>query len=256
MKNVIMSQLYEIRKSRLFFIVISGIMLLCLVMCLIDYDEFGTSGILVYVSSLIALFAAFCPCFVTGFICAGDFPDKTINHEVTSGRLRKQVFFGRTILAIVFSVLIGVGIMFFVLAVSTALFSWGEIIPLRSYVLRSLLLAFPLFKLSCFYVMMSFIIKKPAVINCIGIALYMLFSIISQYASGSISGIHVFSIFVMMKLMNYDFYSTYGLQNDMDMVFDHTIDTSFVEFTVISSILIGIAYILIGYHFYDRDDLD
>ena len=56
----------------------------------------------------------------------------------------------------------------------------------------------------------------------------------------------------------YHYYSTYGLNNkEMEwMIFENELASDLLVRSVCISLIMGIAYIIIGYHYHHKDDLN
>ena len=257
MKNVIISQLYELRKNRTVFLFCFGVLILCIAICWMVTGWTETSKISETVADnglqVISMFVRTSILIITGCICAGDFPDKTINHEITSGTLRKDAFFGRAVLAIVLSEIIAIVTILLCLAIMSALYGWGDTVTLDSALKRVFLLVFPYFKYSCFAVMISFIVKQPYAAFLFVILATIVYTSVIR---GSEIVVYLLSDVTAAKICTYNSYATYGLETEVRMIYDQSIDTDLIAGAVIASLIIGALYLIIGYHYYNKDDLN
>lgn len=257
MGKVIRSQLFELRKNRVIFIFAFGVLVICLATgwMLIEWTE--TKTVSEYIAQnglqITSMFMKALIMVVTGFICAGDFPDKTINHEITSGTLRRDSFFGRAVLAIAAAVISAILILLLVTFILTQIYGWGDVVTVGSAMKRVALLIFPYFKLSCFGVLLSFIIKQPYAPLLVGMLVTFLTSIVN-HATGAMT--YIISEFSAGKICTYDYYMTYGLNSDAWYIYDESIDPHMITGLIAVSVLLGTAYLIISYHFFRKDDLN
>ena len=94
---------------------------------------------------------------LTAQICLSDFSDKTSYYELMGGHTRVEVYFGRAIPCLVIGTL-GALLLFIIPDITaTVMLGWGGDIPVGQIILRRLLLIFPLFRLCCEAVFISFL---------------------------------------------------------------------------------------------------
>lgn len=258
MGKVIRSQLFELKKSRVLYIFGVGVLVIGLAISWMCIEWTETKTVSEYIAAMngltmSSLFVIVLIAVITGSVCAGDFPDKTINHEITSGTLRKDSFFGRAVIAIAVSTISAILIITADITIMTLIYGWGDTVTLGSAVKRISLLVFPCFKFSCFCVLLSFIIKQPYA--------PVLASILINIVTALISHLPKIMIFIMSylnagKICVYNNYCTYGLNTDPWFIYDESIDPKLLAGTIVASVLLGVAYLLFGYHYFRKDDLN
>ena len=263
MKNITKAQLYQFVKSREVLLIILGVNIICTAIALMFSMEnsvafIGNTGSAYAANSMsiTVTFIYMLPSVICGKICADDFQDKTINYEAASGSLRWQSYFGRAIPSLILSLILCLITIGLPLVIVTAMHSWGDLVTPSSAIIRIFTVLLPIFRVSCFNIMMSFIIKKDkfvVVISCIG-------SVFASFISGMSRKITygMFSQVDIMKLLNYKYYTTYGLNDEKNVwgIYDSTIDISALTQISVVSLIVGIIYICVGYFYHKHDDLN
>lgn len=263
MKSLIKAQLYQISKTRVYlwiFLFFTGMSVLFGAVEYMNGEGFLEEGQVLTASSfatrmgLIPTLAFMGMAFFTAFICLDDFSDKTCNHEITSGRMRKQAYFARAIISVTASVIFGLFMMAVTLITSTVLVGWGDSISVSTAVMRILLLAFPFFRISCFFVLLSYILKKPAVVAVTVYAMMMALGTISENAANNLSVLTAFSNINM--LCQYDMWVTFGIDTGANFIYEPSLGAAKILLTVIVSLAAGGAYLMLGYSYFHGDDLE
>ena len=185
--------------------------------------------------SICAVFIEVIPAAVAGLVCAGDFKDKTSNYEIMSGSLRAEAYFGRIVVSVVLSVIMCAVSMALSPIIVTAVYGWGTSVTVESFVIKS--------SAAVMAVHMGGIILVTTIINMTG------------GMGGLTEGF--FAPFDFMKVVSYSSYSTYGLNNEdlVWMLFRNELPSRLLAPLAALSLLFSAAYIIIGYHYYDKDDL-
>ena len=257
MKKIILSQLYELKKNRVVFMFCFGVLIICTTLLFMTNQWTETQTISETIASyglyMLSVFARASIMVISGFICAGDFPDRTIYNEISSGTLRREAFGGRALLAASVSVITAIATLLLPIAAGSLIFGWGDTVTVGSALKRVFLLSLPYFKLSCFAIMISFIFKQPyaAFLAVILVGFSGAFS--QKFSSAAI---YLVSDFNAGKLCAYSNYTTYGLNTEARFVYDQSVDPKLILMTVVFSLVGGALYLLIGYHYFKKDDLN
>ena len=265
MKNVIKAQLYQLSKNRMLFIVLIGINLICLLFAFlfsvengVEYIDNTGSSFAANLMMLTGTFAAFIPPVTASMICAGDFTDKTSNNEITSGTMRKDVYFGRVVLSLIISLIFTVITISLPIIVISAMYGWGDTVPLWSVIERIAASLVPMFKSTCFCILLSFIIKKPSVVILgyfvVGRGIV---SAIAEFGGMKITD-GLFSSYDIMSVLSYKSYTTYGLNDDKQVwtIYTYALETDMLVKIAVCSIIMGIAFLYAGYYYHKKDDLN
>lgn len=264
MKEVMRSQLYQLFKNRIKIIVFFGLLVISILTAIFTLstdaqsDGFAASGSSC-VRVIIPVVFAFLPYFIgasAGDIAAHDLDDKTCYYELMSGKTRFQSYFGRVIPSVLFT-LIGTLILTAAPVVTATLyFGWGNDMTVGEAMFRLFLLAFPLIRMICLVIAFSMIMKK----SIFGIV----YSLIAQvmYVS-ALNGFFdkkdslstaVTSIFRILDFKSRYTYSIVDLKSRY--IYDMNIPLETVAAIIGVSLLMSAVYIIIGYVFFHKDDLN
>ncbi len=256
MKNLIKAQLYQLKKNRI-------LILIFLALCIMQVS--GSAGEMAYqnwelsaggylaanglsVLSPVILIVT----LVTAEVCGADFMDKTGNYELMAGYRRKDIFFSRTVL----SVLLSLPAMFLLLLVwavaAIALGGWGTELSTEAVLARMVLLIFPIFRLVCEFVFLSYVIKNQYIVMGCGLFLFMGNAVLSipehVRMFSSIGSIH--------ELVNFSSWATFRLVDEKEIrIYESAISSFDVLGIAVISVLAGVLFLWLGYQFYKKDDL-
>jgi len=189
--------------------------------------------------------------FSVGDTCAGDFPDRTLYYELTSGKKRSEAYWGRAIPAIIFT-LLALMILFIALpAIVTAKHGWGTYFGVSDLLIRYVMLIAPLLRIICTMIFISFILKKPLLVTLVGFGE----SVVNTVFAGAVSD--VLGIGSVDKILNsYERWQVYGLDADMHLILDVTLRWSEMAASVLISLAVSALMLFLGYVYFHRDDLN
>lgn len=263
MKDLIKAQLYQISKTKVFMWVFVFFTALSGLLGAVDFLN-GADGLeegqLLTASDFATrmgttpIFAIMGMSLFTGLICADDFSDKTCNYEIISGRMRKQTYFARAIVSIGVSVLFGLFTMSVSLIVSTLLTGWGDSITVGAAITRIALIAFPYFRLSCLFVLLAYIFKKPVLLLILTYLMLGALNILSANAPEQASVLTALSNISM--LLQYDTWVTFGLDSGANFMYESSLAAEKIVQTIAASLGAGALYLGIGYSYFHGDDLE
>lgn len=262
MRNIIKAQLYQFVREKIPFFVFAGLIALHIFSALISNNlNFETNEPIAastyvttyFISSLFT--SVFIIPVTVGPVCCGDFADKTSHYEILSGHLRRHIFFGRSLMAILIAVTEWVIITVVPVIMLTAMNGWGTDITVGDAVFRLFLMIFPVIRMCCEFVMLSFIIKNPYIIMAGGYVIIMLGEMLANVTQGT--GWFFTSATNLMQLGLFDFWVTYGLSDGTNnFIYDAVLPTSDIILTLAISITVSIGALAIGYIFFKNDDLN
>ena len=256
---IAVSQIRQLFFSKLKFIVWAAILLFGLMRAFTYGNEFWnlqrdehsasqwlSEGFLNEMIGLVLLFIA----FAVGDICAGDFQDRTLYYELTTGKKRSEVYWGRVMPAIIFT-LIGSMLLFIAMpAVITAKHGWGTYFSVSDFMIRYVLLIAPLLRIICTMIFISFILKRPFFVALVGFGEYVWSSFINHDSD-------VLGLASVMKILNScDRWQVYGLDTDMHTIMDVTLKVPEMAFSVIISLAVSALMLFLGYVYFHTDDLN
>lgn len=263
MKDLIKAQLYQMSKMRAYrcvFVFFTALSVLFGSVEFLNGADALEEGQLLTASDYatrmgsVPTFAILAISFFTAFICADDLTDKTCNYEMMSGRRRKQAYLARAVVSVVTGVLMGLLMMTLSLAASTVLLGWGDTIPVSAAVTRILLMAFPFFRISCLCVLMSYILKKPALVIVGSYVIMIMLVLVFDTSAGGTGAL--MSISNLMMLCQYDSWVVFGLDSGAHYVYEPALGAANILMTIGASLGFGAGYLALGYSYFHGDDLE
>lgn len=259
MKNIIKSQLFQLKKDK---ISIFTFIAIAVVELLLVYMMYGTNktydGVIIggeevaRTLSMFALLPQFFMYIFTAQSIGADFKDKTCNYEIMSGHTRLQVFFGRAIPTIIISVLGTISLMAIPCIAITAIYGWGNTVSHVDYIIRLLLMIFPVIRITCEFILFSFIIRNPYVIMGLSYVGFMALgineSILHNYTP-------VLGFTTINNISTIDFWYTYGLDTDIRYIYETAMPAGDIVSIIVVSLLFAAAALYLGYVFFKNDDM-
>lgn len=258
MKGIIKAQFFQIVRDK----VIRGMFMVALLMQVLvvmlpiwlDTEAATTAGEFFATQSDVTLsFPMFFLIVVTGQICGADFLDKTHNYELMIGHRRHGVYLGRVIPALLTG---GIGALLLTMlpiVIYASLYGWGTKVALGQVLLRWILMLFPFLRMVCEFAFLTFLIKNPYVVMGLGYVAFM----VSAALSGMMEACSVFlGITNLSLLLVVSKWTTYGLGDDINYIFDASLSGEIVWGTVAASVVIGLVALYLGYVFFKNDDMN
>ena len=260
MYNLIKALNYQTRRDNfLFYSILAGCF--SCILTIIVYSEHGDLSRLCG-GEAVSVFGSACTGVVffllilTARICGWDYGDKTMNYELLSGHSRGDVFWSRSIVSLVWCVPVGFLIIALPTAVIAVINGWGENMDFGGAAIRFLLAIFPLFRLTCEFILLTFLLK-----NCyLSMVLGFILTEITQIAVMLIDELSSMNITYQLALSNitvlFDFNETMGYVNGKDItVYQTGLDSGLVLGTILFSLGVGIICLLIGNLLFKKRDI-
>lgn len=259
MKNIMKAQLIQLRKDKICRFIFIGVLAVTLIIVLMMADmalgDFDISGgehalALFTITEVLAQFFMY---LFTAQACGVDFTDKTMNYEIMSGHTRRDVFFGRVVPTLIIGTL---GTMLLIASPIVAeviiLGGWGDKVSLTDMLLRFLLIAFPIARTICEFIFLTFIIKNPYIV--MGIS-YLLCIVLGFNVPVTREHCFVLGMSNMNAITVINQWSSFGLSGKLYYIYETGLSADFVLPTIIVSIVVGAAALLLGYTFFKNDDM-
>lgn len=258
MKDIIKAQFYQLTKEFIPFFTLIGITLCSVLITMaVELQFFGETepktGCECFAESSLG-FVSMAMLFVAitvPMMCGNDFLDKTTNYELLSGHIRREVFFGRAIPTII------VGTLGYMIASTAPVIAttikngWGDYISIEDACFRLFLMFFPVIRIICELIFLSFIIKNPYIVMALG----WLSVMIGNMLIGT-GGYFSLGITTIGKVVTVDSWSTYGLEENINFIYDAAFPAADVALVIISSVVVSAASLYLGYIFFKKDDLN
>ncbi len=255
MRNIIKSQLYQLKFNRITIMVFVALIAFGIVQAFVQMDINLRNGKLLTGGDYAALNSSMQVVVAQMFIvvcaaqtCFGDFVDKTTNYELMSGHTRAQVYFGRVITTLVVTVPATLIIMLTPEIVVIAVNGWGTKLDIGGMLIRLALMVLPLTRYICEMMLIGFIMKNPYIVMGVG---YVYFALGMQFYESQ-------SLFLastnLIALSTVNVWTTFGLDSELNYVYDTGLDYTVILGTIAISLLVGGGCVLLGYIFFKKDD--
>lgn len=259
MKRVILAQIKQIGKGKLkyiTFIFLIGVSVVPVMEFYLNRDKGLENSACTFFYTVYFMFFSMMHLFIgvsVSDICAGDFSDKTFYNEILSGQTRFNSYFGRVITAIVFTLVGSIILMTAPVVICSVLCGWGTLFTVGDVVQRLLISILPLIRIICAYICFSFIFKQYSIMNFI---VGLMVSMMCEEGFFSNAQPAVLASASLLRLCRFDMWANYGLNDVYTPVVDATIPAGEIQSIVIWSIIASAAFLIIGYAYFRRDDLN
>ncbi|SDA21923.1 ABC-2 family transporter protein [Ruminococcus sp. YE71] len=260
MKNIIRAQLFQARHTNVLRTIFIGFSVMTVLFALAIWGNGGRehlrgSEICAMLFSIISTFMMMLMVIVTAIVCGNDLSDRTINHELSSGTLRRDAFFGRAIPSLSVALFFTMA-QYIIMYVTAVLLSdeWGYEITAAG-LLQRILLTIPIFlRIGSFYIFVCCIIKKPAAVVGIYYGLLVLENIAKGETPVKYSNL-LTGLSSMSTINNMHYFYTFALHGENRMISEPFVAAGdAVQITAVSLIMTAV-YLILGYSFFRRDDL-
>ncbi|MGN0400651.1 MAG: ABC transporter permease [Acetatifactor sp.] len=209
-----------------------------------------TMGELTFLAPLLTL-------VLTARICGRDYSDKTINYEVLAGHSRKNIYFARVILSLWWSVS-GVAILTLLpILVITILRGWGYTADAVNLAVRGFFVLFPILRIVCVWVLLTFLVKNAGKAMVLGYALYEAIMVVALVLQESfhITFTIQFAFSNLAALMELKNYMLEYVDGSDVFVMETTLEPSLAVQTVAVSLVAGAICLALGYLEFRRSDM-
>ena len=262
MLSIIKAQLFGLKKERL--LIISFFLLLAYELFQlyvyiqaavwedleISLSAGGFAADYITMSHTAALYAVI---IITGIVCCSDFNDKTANFEVMMGHTRGEVFGGRVITAVIMSSAAYFLLMNIPVAAASAILGWGGKGSFGEIALRLIMLMFPVIRYCCEMCFLAFLVRRKFPVILGGIVLYMTANSVPVILESTSPAL---SVTAMNGLTLINVWCSYGLEGNMNYVYDTAIDTEYLVRVVLWSAGVSAVMLFLGYTFFRYDDIE
>ncbi|MBR1693073.1 MAG: ABC transporter permease [Lachnospiraceae bacterium] len=260
MWNIMKAQNYQLKRDNLlYYLLAAGLAALLLPFFFQDAQvpaELTAGSYLVQMGELFPFFFVVISLLLTCRICGWDYNDKTINYEILSGHARGEIYWGRALVSLLWSAGTCAGFSLLPVLLLTALNGWGVSMDMGNVMRRYALMLFPILRLVCEFVLLTFLLQNCYVAMIIGWVLYETTAIVLMIAEET-AEVRLTSQFAYTN-MNRLFDFTHGkldYVNGKDViVYSTAIDAPMVLGTIGTSLLVSAICLLAGYLVYKRSD--
>lgn len=257
MWNVMRAQLFQLKREKLVLIVFLIILFMQFTALMGEVDSGSIAGgdYVAVAGTYISLLPMVFVTVLVGTICGMDFMDKTTNYELMAGHTRRDVYAGRAVLSIVGGLIGGAILTAFPVVIATSLWGWGTKISMGGFLLRSLLLLLPIFRIICEFIFFTYLVKNAYITMACGLFVFLIGQALPMYLSDPDSVL--LGITNLNLLYSFDAWSTYSVVDvSTYVVYDSALSVSAVISTVTASVIIGAVFLVLGYTYFKHDDLN
>lgn len=257
MLNIIKALNYQTRRDNVtIYAFLFGIFMSAIMFTDTDVFSFCGDEYTVYSGEMVPMITGMMMLILITRICAWDQVDKTINYEMLSGHSRKSVYFSRVIVSLVWGISSAVIITAVPVTVMSLLNGWGDVMELKGALIRYALLLFPLIRLACGFVFISFITGNfmASALACFLIidGEMMAYTILKEMATVDLS----FEMGMSNILKLLEFNSRMGFIDGKDvMVYDASLPADMIVKTVVFSLAASALYLILGYFIFKKRDM-
>ncbi|MGN1089997.1 MAG: hypothetical protein ACI4Q6_06305 [Huintestinicola sp.] len=257
MWNIVKALNYQTRRDNVtIYSILVGIAMSATVFIDIDLSEMNGGVFSIGFGEMIPISIMLLSVVLATRICAWDQSDKTINYEMLSGHERKSVFFSRVIVSLIWCMALTAVLVAVPIIAVSLICGWGEVTELKGVLLRYVLLFFPIIRMICCFIFLSFLTGSflAALISSYLITeaenmIYMVLNETTDIRLGCGLGISN-----MYELMNFN--SRMGFINGEDVyIYDSSLPSDVIVKTVIFSLAASAVYLIGGYILFRKRDM-
>lgn len=263
MFNVMKAQTFQLLRSNstyyvfLFGLFMSGATAAIMIADGVDVEMKGSTWLII-MSGVFEMLLPMIAIVFSVIVCNSDMGDKTINYEILTGKRRSDIFFGRAIVSTAMTVLCCLIAVVVPILCVTAFMGWGHTMTVSDVALRIAAMLFPVIRLAAFFVLLSFLFgNKSAVIATSFVV--MLFEmivisfeeIIPATISMSLFSVDIISRIFTIQNIGFDYIDGKDVQVVKDVLEMSTLRTA-----AVSGIAGTIVFLLIGYAFFRKRDMN
>lgn len=260
MKNIMKAQMLQLRKDKICRFIFIGILAVMFMLTYMLADMASTNKTLItggeqaiMMMSMTTVLSQFFMYLFTAQVCGVDFTDKTMNYEIMAGHTRCEVYFGRVIPAVIIGT---VGTMLLmalpIVADVVIMGGWGDKVNFTDMLLRYLLMVFPIVRVICEFIFLTFIIKNPYIV--MGIS-YVACILLGMNVPTTTKHCFVLGMTNINAITVIEEWQSFGLGGDLHYIYETGLSADFVIPTIIVSVIIGGIALLLGYTFFKNDDM-
>lgn len=259
MWNIMKAQNYQIKRDNL---VIIGF-LVCLVLPVlgiyladIGVDNMDGSlftvamfGIFPFVFLLLSL-------ILVTRICGWDMNDKTINYELLAGHSRTEVYFGRAMSSLLWTMVGCVLVSLIPILLFTAVKGWGHSLDIGDAVIRYGVMLLALFRWSCELTLLTFLLRNNYAAAVLGFVIFdfgTIFALIMEEMGQKVDW--QLASANMMNLSDVSNYRNIMIGDMQVTVYEAMLGTSEIIYSVVASVVVGVICIAAGYIVFRRHDM-
>lgn len=260
MWNIMKAQNYQIKGDNLIICGLLFSLVLPVLGLLFDDAELGSmtgSMYTVGMFSMLPFVFLILSLIIATRITGLDMNDKTINYELLSGHSRAQVFFGRFIMSLAWTIVASVIVTVIPIVFFTVINGWGYSLTVNDAAARFAVSLCPYIRWICEVVFITILAKNSNEGLVIGFMLFDV-SVIASVIFEELLDVNfdvVFAYSNLLALLGFSNSRDRLIGDEMVTVYDGAIETSLLNSSAIVSLVVGAVFILISYMIFKRKDM-
>ncbi len=265
MWNLVKAQHYQMRKSK-------GITLTLLLVVIIPFlfffiftsdtamgmgRDISAGEYMASVSTIFSPYIMMVTAILVPLLVGGDMVDKTLNYEILNGYSRVRVYFSKVAVAIFWSMVCTLIPVYVLLLLCTLINGWGINVDMELAWVRLFLLVFPMFQLVCEMVLVTFLVRNCYIAMALGYTFVSVGSLANlMYMELTDTTIdYVLTSGVLSKLMDFSNYQQQHAKGEEIIVYDVALQSGYSIEIAVSSVLIGVTLLVVGYLVFRKQDV-
>ncbi|MCR5251672.1 MAG: ABC transporter permease subunit [Lachnospiraceae bacterium] len=262
MKRLLSSLSYQLLRDgamvRITLLLAAGLAVFGFVLGLSAEEEACAGRLIVDSPPILWMFQSMLMAILAAVICTADFRDKVIYQELMAGHSRAEIFFSRAIPATLLTAAVATLLSFMPVLSNCLIFGWGDVLEPAGALLRIALFFFPFLRMAAFFVLVAFLCKKSAVVIVSGYII-MTLGLFLENVSPDHPGF-LLGFYNLQDLCDFSTWSIYNLDQEGGILtftaYDSSISAGMIAGTVLVSLLVSAVYLMAGYGFFRRDDMN
>lgn len=262
MWNIMKAQNYQTRGDNLvIYAMLIGFLLpiVCILMEMDgDFSQLTGGLVLAKIGQAVSIIFGMVFVILVSRICGWDATDKTMNYEIMTGHSRAEVYFGRVVVSLLWSLITAIAIVALPVMGFTLMNGWGQNMNCMDGIIRVLLALFPLFRLACEFALLTFLLQncfKAMLIEWVLFELGVMGSMLYQEFTDKLLTVQLASsnLFWVFDFSNY---RMEYIDGEEIPVFISGISTSMLISTFFVSLLVGGICLFAGYVMFKKQDMN
>ena len=265
MYNIMKAQKYQlIRDNVTYYIMLAGVIIVWIVAIMITEEGMPLDhlkGCGTITDAGLNFYSVFLVLIFTARICGDDIKDKTINYEILSGGKKSAIYFGRLFTSIIMGVIVYLLYCVLPVILMTAVFGWGEALPVREGVIRLAMGFVPVLRFIIMFAVITFLTRSSLGSVALGFILILGESLIEMMIQEDFLPISINKAAPFMASASMDVISTYNYKmdyiNGKDVqVLKDMMPVGTIAMIVGSALVMCIIVSAAGYAVFSKKDMD
>lgn len=192
-------------------------------------------------------------CFVAATVSGSDFKDKTMNYDLMFGHSRKQAYWGRVLPALSIGAVLSTIAMVVPFIIILLVMEPGEGVDWLGILFRVALLEVVILRMSCEIILLTFLLRNVEYALLVYFGAVLGVSFLTEQAS--YCSHYLFGMDNIGEALDWIATRTYRLDEVVVTIYQYMPTGEVVWKTLLSSLLLGGACLILGYLAFKKDDM-